>query len=144
MNEQSNNAEIRLRLLQLQQLKLPELMEKWNLLFHREPPQYGEVFMRRRLAHRIQDLACGGLDGKTKSKLEGVNIKVKRAHSGLRLGTAIVRIWHGTRYEVRVCQDGFEWNGQIYGSLSAVARAITGVNRNGYEFFGIKDRVRYE
>ena len=97
MNEQSNNAEIRLRLLQLQQLKLPELMEKWKLLFHREPPQHGEVFMRRRLAHRIQELACRGLDGKTKSKLESVNTKVKRAHSGLRLGTAIVRTWHGTR-----------------------------------------------
>ena len=34
---------------------------------------------------------------------------------------------------------GFEYNGCIYGSLSAVARAITGVNRNGREFFGMKE-----
>ena len=52
--------------------------------------------------------------------------------------------WRDTRYEVRVCQDGFEWSGQVYGSLSAVARAITGVNRNGYEFFGIREKARNE
>jgi hypothetical protein len=55
-----------------------------------------------------------------------------------------VRTWRDTRYEVRVCQEGFEWSGQVYGSLSAVARAITGVNRNGYEFFGIREKARHE
>ena len=37
--------------------------------------------------------------------------------------------------------EGFEWNGQIYSSLSAVARMITGTNRNGFTFFGIKDKL---
>jgi len=34
--------------------------------------------------------------------------------------------------------DGFEWNGQFFKSLSAIARHITGRNWNGYTFFGIK------
>jgi len=144
MSEQNKHPEVRLELLQLQKRRLPELIAKWKLLFGCEPPQYGEVFMRRRLAHRIQELAYGGLDAQTQARLGSVNTRVKRAHSGLRLGTAIVRTWRDKRYEVRVCQDGFEWSGQVYGSLSAVARAITGVNRNGYEFFGIREKARNE
>jgi hypothetical protein len=36
-----------------------------------------------------------------------------------------------------VLENGFEWDGRRYGSLSAIARAITGTNWNGYAFFGI-------
>lgn len=144
MNDTHITNDIRSQLLQLQDLSLPELTAKWTLLFGSAPPQYGEVFMRRRLAHRIQELAYGGLDDATLSKLKSVNARLKRAHPGLRLGMAIVRTWRDTRYEIRVCQEGFEWNGQIYGSLSAVARAITGVNRSGYAFFGIKDTSRHD
>ena len=96
--------------------------------------------MRRRLAHRIQELAYGGLSDAAQKKLNSVNGKIRRTHSGLRVGTVIVRTWRDTKYEVRICKDGFEWNNQIFNSLSATARAITGVNRNGYEFFGIKGK----
>ncbi|MPM54195.1 hypothetical protein SDC9_100969 [bioreactor metagenome] len=144
MDVQTQNNEVRAQLLHLQHLAMPELAEKWQLLFHREPPKYGEIFMRRRLAHRIQELAYGCLSDTARKKLDSVNGKVRRAHSGLRLGTVIVRTWRGTKYEVRVCKEGFEWNGQIYGSLSAAARAITGVNRNGYEFFGIKEKRKHD
>ena len=141
MDAQTQPNEVRAQLLNLQHLALPELTEKWKLLFHKAPPEYGEVFMRRRLAHRIQELAYGGLSDAAQKKLNSVNGKIRRTHSGLRVGTVIVRTWRDTKYEVRVCKDGFEWNGQIFNSLSATARAITGVNRNGYEFFGIKDKI---
>lgn len=141
MDAQTQQSEVRAQLLNLQHLAMPALTEKWKLLFHKEPPEYGEVFMRRRLAHRIQELAYGGLSDAAQKKLNSVNGKIRRTHSGLRVGTVIVRTWRDSKYEVRVCKDGFEWNGQIFNSLSATARAITGVNRNGYEFFGIKDKI---
>ena len=97
--------------------------------------------MRRRLAHRVQELAYGGLSDAAQKKLNSVNGKIRRTHSGLRVGTVIVRTWRDFKYEVRVCKDGFEWNGQLFNSLSATAHTITGVNRNGYEFFGIKDKI---
>ena len=34
--------------------------------------------------------------------------------------------------------DGFAWNGMTYGSLSSMAKAITGTNWNGWLFFGLK------
>jgi hypothetical protein len=38
-----------------------------------------------------------------------------------------------------VLEDGFAWNGKTYGSLSSVAKAITGTNWNGQRFFGLKE-----
>lgn len=141
MDAQTQTNEVRAQLLNLQHLGIPDLTEKWKLLFHKKPPEYGEIFMRRRLAHRIQELAYGGLSDAAQKKLNSVNGKIRRTHSGLRVGTVIVRTWRDSKYEVRVCKDGFEWNGQLFNSLSATAHAITGVNRNGYEFFGIKDKI---
>ena len=37
-------------------------------------------------------------------------------------------------------REGFEWNGDTYRSLSAIARAITGTKWNGHVFFGLKPR----
>ena len=54
-------------------------------------------------------------------------------------GTRILKNWGGTTHEVLVTGDGgAAWNGQGYSSLSAVARAMTGTNRNGPKFFGLR------
>ena len=130
---------VRSRLLVLQRMRLPELHQEWEALFHHAPPGYGEQFMRKRLAWKVQELAYGGLDAETERRIAAVGTGVTRRETSLRQGTVIVREWRGERHEVRVAQGGFEYNGCIYGSLSAVARAITGVNRNGREFFGMKE-----
>ena len=135
---QDNGNEVRLKLLALQRMKIDELKEKWTALFGTPAPGYGEVFMRKRLAFRIQELVYGGLDDITKEKVEAVaDGSVKRKTHGLKVGMIITREWRGNRYEVRVIAEGFEWNGGVYGSLSAVARAITGMNRNGFVFFNL-------
>jgi hypothetical protein len=50
-------------------------------------------------------------------------------------GTVLVRRYKGEDLQVRVLGDGFEFGGQVYASLSSVARAITGSHCNGYHFF---------
>ena len=56
-------------------------------------------------------------------------------------GRAILAREHnGELHRVVVMPDGFAWNGKTYGSLSEVARAITGTNWNGPRFFGLRDR----
>ncbi|MFN3165600.1 MAG: DUF2924 domain-containing protein [Phycisphaeraceae bacterium] len=52
-------------------------------------------------------------------------------------GTVLTRTFKGTNYSVTVMPVGFEMDGQIYKSLSAVAKAITGSHWNGYLFFGL-------
>ena len=55
-------------------------------------------------------------------------------------GTRLLKEWGGTTHEVMVVEGGATWNGQSYSSLSAVARAMTGTNRNGPKFFGLRER----
>ena len=61
-----------------------------------------------------------------------------RPQVALRPGTRLLREWQGTTHEVRVLDAGFDYAGQTYKSLSAVARAITGTPWSGPLFFGIK------
>ncbi len=57
-------------------------------------------------------------------------------------GSVIVRPYRGLRLTVTVLERGFEWNGQIYPSLSALASAVTGTHWNGRLFFGLSRRKR--
>jgi len=70
-----------------------------------------------------------------------VTLEVDASHD-VRLptpGTALIRHYKGRTIEVLVLKDGFEFNGERYKSLSAVARAVTGTHRNGYRFFQLGD-----
>lgn len=57
-------------------------------------------------------------------------------------GTVLSRQYHGQEIRVMTLEHGFEWDGQRFGSLSAVARAITGSRWNGPLFFGLTKRKR--
>jgi hypothetical protein len=54
-------------------------------------------------------------------------------------GTRILRVWKDERHEVHVTETGYLWQGRGYGSLSAIARQITGTRRSGPAFFGLRD-----
>jgi hypothetical protein len=50
-------------------------------------------------------------------------------------GTVLTRKYKGEALQVQVLADGFEYRGEVYPSLSAVAKAITGSHCNGFLFF---------
>ena len=50
-------------------------------------------------------------------------------------GAIITRRYKGETIEVRVLPHGFEYDGDVYRTLSAVARKVTGTHWNGYHFF---------
>jgi hypothetical protein len=122
----------------------PQLKQMWRELFDSEPPGFSRNYLISRLAYRIQELAYGGLKPATRTKLDaladGLDPKAarKRIVNGPVVGTRLVRELQGREYTVTVLNDGFEWEGRRYKSLSAVARAITGTRWNGLTFFGVK------
>ena len=138
---------IRRQIDRINHMNLAELREKFNELFGFEPGQTNIVNLRRRLAHRIQELHFGGLSDNDKEILTRIadgdpmaNLqnKAKGMISKLR-GTRYQRVWKGKKYEVIVLGDGtFEYDGTVYQSLSAIAREITGTRWNGKLFFGVK------
>ena len=50
-------------------------------------------------------------------------------------GTVLTRVYKGETLQVKVLPAGFEFEGEVYKSLSAVAKKITGSHCNGYLFF---------
>ena len=57
-----------------------------------------------------------------------------------KVGTTITKKYKGKTLNVRVLEKGFEYNGQVFRSLSGVAKHITGSIWNGFLFFGLIDR----
>ena len=138
MQNQSTEKSVRRQLLALAQMDKEELISKWQDLFGTKPPEYGTLFMRKRLAHRIQELFYGGLPDMLKTQMLSQKKLQKRNAGILKPGNRIVREWHGEKHEVIIRNNGVEYQGVIYRSLTAVAKKITGGHWNGRHFFGVK------
>src|SRR6516225_8619129 len=70
-------------------------------------------------------------------------INSDRAIAGvLKAGTTLVRQWRGHTHTVLVHTDGFEHEGQLYRSLTAIAERITEAHWSGPRFFGLTKRAR--
>jgi hypothetical protein len=139
------------RVAALKTLPIPQLKQQWRDLFESEPPPYNRRFLEHRLAYRIQELAYGGLKPATLKRLrelaedlDGGNPLNRRRHHQDRpmAGTRLIREWQGVEHCVTVRQNDIEYQGRPFTSLSAVARAITGTQWNGWTFFGLKNRGR--
>jgi hypothetical protein len=59
----------------------------------------------------------------------------------LKIGATLVRQWRGHTHTVLVRDDGFEYDGERYGSLSVIAKRITGAPWSGPRFFGLAKRT---
>jgi hypothetical protein len=135
------------RLASLKTTPTPALKQQWRDLFAAEPPPYNRRFLESRLAYRIQELAYGGLKPSTIARLEALGEQFDGAKPGKRkapldqkpiAGTRLLREWQGVEHCVTVRDDGYEYQGRSYKSLSAIARAITGTRWNGPLFFGLR------
>jgi hypothetical protein len=139
------------RLAQLKTAATPDLKQQWRELFGREPPPHNRAYLQSQLAYRVQELAYGGLKPATLARLktmgeqlDGGNVVLRRIRGNDKpiVGTRLLRQYHGVEYTVTVMQDGYEWHGRPYRSLSAIARAITGTRWNGWTFFGLQNQRR--
>ena len=134
----------------IETMTMEQLHEQWRDLYGGEPPGYKRQFLIKRLAYRLQELFYGGLSAAARTHLRHVAqgdpvARVDRRVSGnprnkadILPGTRFVRIWKDRRHEVLAHPNGFEYDGRIFRSLSAVAREITGTRWNGRLFFGLK------
>ena len=145
MNKDRNRTGVLRQLFALQEMDRKAIEEKWRDLYGTEPPNFKKTFLQRRLAFRIQELFYGGVDDSTKQKLSEITDKLEDKKPKARVeidgkilpGPRFVREWKGKLYETIVRDDGFEYNGQMYRSLSAIATAITGTQWNGRKWWGL-------
>lgn len=114
---------------------LSELRVEWEERYGAPPKHRAPDLLRRVLAWRIQVDAFGGLDAATVRLLGNERAPMMVAEQP---GTRLAREYAGRRHEVVVVEDGVVYDGNRYGSLSEVARIITGQRWNGPRFFGLR------
>lgn len=121
----------------LENMGLEELRDVWRTHWGPPPSLRSPGLLRLTIAWRLQARDLGGLDRNTRRALSS---RSASPADGLNLGEGAVirRQWQGRIIEVVVKSDGFEWKGETWKSLSAIARDATGVRRNGPAFFGLR------
>jgi hypothetical protein len=140
-------------------LSKAELLTRWRERLKQPPPSHlNKPILVPLLAYRLQEQAFGGLKPAYKRRLRELadsfernpNQPPKTVSSAARIkpGTRLIRQWDGQTHQVTVAEEGFEYKGERYKSLSEIARLITGTRWSGPLFFGLKqsekNRVRHE
>ncbi|MFM2279933.1 MAG: hypothetical protein RLZZ444_2164 [Pseudomonadota bacterium] len=154
----------------LSALDIDALRTRYRRLMRKPAPAHLRSWLLVRiLAYELQVRAFGGLDSATEKFLDKLTerIEKKRAAAAangavfrpatkticalvpavkqparLIPGALLIREYAGKEHRVTVVEHGFLWNDVTFGSLSEVAKAITGTNWSGPRFFGLIDERR--
>lgn len=135
---ESRSAQLASMLIAIETMTLAELRGLWAERFGTPPELRSTDLMRLMLSWRLQARIHGGLDAAMRKKLRRKTMADPVSAIDLEIGSVLRREWQGKTYEVEVVADGFRWNGENHGSLSAAATAITGTRWNGPRFFGLR------
>lgn len=148
----------------LERMTVSELRERYEKLFNETTRARNRTWLIRRIIWRMQSLEQGGLSARAiqkanelansadlrvtaprESKLapdapERTKTMPCRIQGSSRVplpGTVITRRYKGQLIQVKVVPGGFEFEGELFKSLSAVVKRVTGSHWNGYKFFNL-------
>ena len=139
------------QLAQLAEQSTAQLRTLWQRPYQVKVPKgLSRDLLIRFIAYRLQEEALGRLGKATLRRLEALGEKLRdpamtdapRRIASLKPGMTLVREWNGTTHTVLVQEDGFEYQGERYASLTRVAAAISGLHRSGPAFFGVKGSLQ--
>jgi hypothetical protein len=131
----------------IERMDYATLREEWRRLYRAQAPKrVSRNLLMLGVAWKIQERAYGGLSAMAKRRLAELAKALERGGdvtrdrvARLRPGATLVREWRGKSHKVIVLEEGFEWNGTRWRSLSVIAREITGGHWSGPRFFGLAE-----
>jgi hypothetical protein len=130
----------------LRALDADALLDRYEALFGRSPRSTNREYVFRRVAWRMQELRFGGLSTVARRRLDELvaeldlpKVPPKKA---VKPGAVLTREWRGRSISVTVRDEGVEFEGVMFKSLSAVAKHVTGAHWSGRLFFGLKGRSK--
>ncbi len=140
----------------LKNAPVEELLRRYKELYGEDSSGNHRLYLWRKVAYRLQEREQGSLSAKAKGRLKAlieeydpINNKALRPDKPApcqstpkdkRLpipGTVITKKYKDVKHRVKVLENGFEYNGKIYKTLSAIAKEVTGAHWNGYLFFNL-------
>jgi len=143
----------------LERMATRDLQARYAAVFGEGTRVHNRTWLIKRIAWRIQALAEGDLSERARQRAAelandaDLRLSPPKAKPALALegtsssprfvrdnrlpepGTIITRAYKGQHLQIKVLQTGFEFAGNVYPSLSAVAKKVTGSHCNGYLFF---------
>ena len=147
----------------LERMTTDQLRKKYGEVFGEQTNGRNKAWLVKRIAWRLQVQAEGGLSERGRQRAEELadeadlrlnpppmKPQAPEEESAVRVlpfaaderlpppGTVIARQYKGRTLQVKVRADGFEYEGEVHASLSAVAKAITGSHCNGFLFFRLQ------
>ncbi len=154
-------ADLTARLAALSEMAVVGLHAEWRRLYRADPPKgISRQLLELAVAWKLQQRVHGGLSAAVKRRLgelakamdENGDLAKARAmdENGdlakarairLKPGVRLIREWQGQTHDVLVLEDGVQWRGQRWRSLSAIAREISGAHWSGPRFFGLQGRA---
>ena len=122
------------------------LQKQWVGEFSAQPPhRASREYLLMSLAWHAQTKQKGGLSRNANRQIKALMQQLRDGRPitpenklTIKPGTKLLREYRGVKHEVIVAEGGYRYQGDIYGSLSAIARQITGTRWNGRVFFGVK------
>ena len=145
----NSDNEVERQIAELVDRSTDTLRVAWQQL-HRTgpPPGLSRDLLIRALAHQLQERIHGGTSRSQRRRLQALAGELEKDRRSFdpgivpKTGTTLVRQWRGHTHTVLVCEDGFEYEGQRYRSLTVIAERITGAHWSGPRFFGLTQRAR--
>ena len=145
-----STAQIAAKLQALERMDCTALRTEWRRLYRAHPPRrISRDLLKLGVAWKIQEQAYGGLGAAATRRIVDLDKEMKRDGdvtrsrvTPLKPGAKLVREWRGETHTVIVLEDGFEWRGNHWRSLSVIAREITGGHWSGPRFFGLSEARR--
>ena len=153
----------------LPRLRVSELRAKFAAVCGEPTPSHNRVWLIKRIAWRLQALAEGDLTERARHRaaelVAAADLRLSArqadqtqsdpalqqaptlrmpADERLRPGTVLTRRYKSRTLEVEVRDHGFAFDGQVYSSLSAVAKAVTGSHCSGHFFFGLAKKGQHQ
>lgn len=143
---------------ELRKIRTRELQEKYREVFGEGTRSSNRVYLLRRIAWGLQMKCDGDLSEQAKARvkelarMEDLRISAPRTTgmsgsvNAMRdkrlpcIGSILRKTYKGRKIEVRITEQGFEWEGTSWRSLSALAREITGGHWSGFSFFRLDKR----
>ena len=126
-----------------------ELRRAWRTIHHTGPPLgLSRDLIIRGLADELQQRAHGSPSRALQRRVRVLAAEFEKGARSFdpgivpKTGATLMRQWRGHTHTVLVREDGFEYDGQRYRSLTVIAERITGAHWSGPRFFGLGKRAR--
>ena len=144
---------------ELRGLGVPALVKRYETLFGKPPRCRNREHLWKRCAWKVPEQRLGGLSKVAKRHLEELIAEIdlplgehqttvtgalcsRTRGKQHQAGTVFTRAWRGREIRTVATEGGYEYDGVVYRSLSAVAKAVTSSHWNGRLFFNLTTRKK--